>query len=49
MNDVYLYLKKLLKNDDVIVLGCSGGPDSMSLLDLLIKVRREKKIKIICG
>jgi len=49
MNEVYLYLKKLLKKDDVIVLGCSGGPDSMALLDLLIKVRLEKNIKIICA
>ncbi len=47
MEEVLNYLKKLLKKDDVIVFGCSGGPDSMALLDLLLKVRIEKEIKIV--
>lgn len=49
MKDVYDYLKGLLKKDDVVVLGCSGGPDSMCLLDLLIKVRRVVPIKLVCA
>ena len=31
------YLKTLLKKGDTIILGCSGGPDSMCLLSLLMK------------
>ena len=31
------YLKSLLKKGDTIILGCSGGPDSMCLLSLLMK------------
>ena len=49
MQEVLKYLDKLLKKDDVIVLGCSGGPDSMALLDLLIKMRDKKDIKIVCA
>ena len=47
MSDVYDYLNGLLKNKDVIVLGCSGGPDSMALLDILIKFRSRKDLSIV--
>lgn len=39
------YLNNLLVDGDSIVLGLSGGPDSMCLLDILLKIN--KKIKII--
>ena len=44
MNKAIEYLKNLNINDYVI-LGLSGGPDSMALLDLLIKA----KIKVVCA
>ena len=47
MNLVRDYLDSLLNNDDVVVLGCSGGPDSMCLLDLLLKMRDNKNLKIV--
>lgn len=31
----------LIKNDDNIVVGVSGGPDSMTLLNILIKIKEE--------
>ena len=42
MEKVINYLKKDLKleKDDVIVLGNSAGPDSMCLLDILLKLRK---------
>ena len=33
MKETILYLDNLLKNDDVVVIGLSGGPDSMCLTD----------------
>ena len=33
---------------DVIVVGASSGPDSMALLDMLIKVREKYSLKLIC-
>ena len=47
MNLVYDYLDSLLDKEDVVVLGCSGGPDSMCLLDLLLKIRNNKDIKVV--
>ena len=38
--------KEILPNSTV-VLACSGGPDSMCLLDLLQKIALEKNLKII--
>ncbi len=49
MQEVLDYLNSLLCCNDVVVLGCSFGPDSMCLLSLLTKIREEKKIKIICA
>ena len=47
MKEAKEYLEKLLNDGDTVVIGLSGGPDSMCLLDLLQKQR--KKIKIICA
>ena len=47
MQEILSYLLKKLKNNDTVVLGISGGPDSMCLLNLIIKVREKKPIKIV--
>ena len=41
MDDVKNYLKKLIKRDDVVVIGCSGGPDSICLFDILKNWQKE--------
>ena len=38
-----------LKDNDTIVMGISGGPDSMFLLTLLLKVREKLNINLICA
>ena len=48
MSEVFLYLDNLLKSDDIVVIGCSGGPDSMALLNILMKYRDNIGISIIC-
>ena len=35
MKETIAYLKSLLKDGDTIVIGLSGGPDSMCLLDII--------------
>ena len=49
MKRVINYLNDLLYEGDTVVLGCSGGPDSMALLDVLFRMRKEKNISIICA
>ena len=39
------YLNQLLKKNDTVILGCSGGPDSMCLLSLLMDL----EINVICA
>lgn len=34
---------------DIIVVGCSSGPDSMALLDMLLKIREKYDLYLICA
>ena len=47
MLETFKYLENLLVDGDTVVLGLSGGPDSMCLLDILLKIK--KNIKIVAA
>lgn len=47
MKETIAYLNSLLKDNDTIVVGLSGGPDSMCLLNILLSLN--KQIKIVCA
>lgn len=49
MDKSYNYLKNLLKDNEYVVIALSGGPDSMALLHLLLKLRNNKNINIVCA
>jgi len=49
MKEVKKYLSKALEPNSTLVVACSGGPDSMCLLDLVLKERENKNLKIICA
>jgi len=36
-----------LKDGDIIVIGCSTGPDSMALVDMLLKIREKYNLSLI--
>lgn len=49
MNKALDFLKQYLKEDETVVCATSGGIDSMTLLYLLIKIRSDKHINIVCA
>ena len=49
MKDTLNFLNNLLKKEDVIIVACSGGPDSMCLLNVLNSLTENLNLKIICA
>ena len=51
MDEVYDFIKNGvgLESGNAIVVGVSGGPDSMALLNVLQRVKKEIDIRIICA
>lgn len=47
MNRELNFLKEKLNKNETVVVACSGGPDSMCLLSLLIKLKEEYNLNII--
>lgn len=47
MDDVLEFIKNLDINNKNVVVACSGGPDSMFLLDILIKIKGKLNINIV--
>ena len=47
--DINIEENFIFKEKDIIVIGCSTGPDSMALLDMLLKLRRKYNLQIICA
>ena len=43
------FLEDNIKNNSTIVVACSGGPDSMCLIDLLVRIKKEKNLNVICA
>ncbi len=49
MQDTIKYLQNKIKDNSIIVIGTSGGPDSMCLLYILKELKLSKKLKIIAA
>lgn len=49
MPDSFQFLQQKLKSNDTIILGISGGPDSMCLYSLILKLKESLNLKIICA
>lgn len=47
MNKEIEFLKENINKNDIVVVACSGGPDSMCLLSLVNEIKNELNLKII--
>ncbi len=49
MEKVKKLLEKELKQDSTVIVSCSGGPDSMCLLSLVLEYKDSKNLNIVCA
>ena len=49
MKDTLEFLNQLLKKDNTIIVACSGGPDSMCLLDIINSYKDKLNLKVVCA
>ena len=51
MDEVYEFLvtKSGIKYKETVILGISGGPDSMALLHLFLKLKKEMDLDLVCA
>lgn len=49
MNEILIDHEFKFHKGDVIVVGCSTGPDSMALMDMLLKIRLKYDLSLICA
>lgn len=49
MNKSLDFIRNNIEDDSTVVVAVSSGPDSMALLNLLLELREEKKLKIVVG
>lgn len=50
MKEVNAFFKSLdIKENDYVVVAVSGGPDSMALLDMILKFNKNKFFNIVCA
>ena len=47
MNNVEKFINDNIKSNTTVVISCSGGPDSMCLLSLILKFRNIKNLNVI--
>ncbi|MBD8922837.1 tRNA lysidine(34) synthetase TilS, partial [bacterium] len=47
MNKEIEFLKSIINKDDIVVVACSGGPDSMCLLSLVNNIKSLYNLKVI--
>ena len=49
MKEVKEYLENTLNDNSSVVIACSGGPDSMCLLKMVLDIKDNKNLEVICA
>lgn len=49
MGNISIENEFVFEENDSVVVGCSTGPDSMALLDMLLKIREKYNLLLICA
>ena len=49
MNKSLEFIRNNIEDNSVVVVAVSSGPDSMALLNLVLELKKEKKLKIVIG